>query len=88
MEETKIVVICKGGLVTSVHSNNKNVKIAVVDYDSEDWTENGEPGATVEGSACVGIQKPDSVKKDLTKVFNDGSSEDNYVAKYLKDKNF
>lgn len=88
MEETKIVVICRGGLVTAVHSNNKNVKIAIVDYDSEDWAENGEPGITVEGSACVGIQKPDSVKKDLTKVFNDGSSEDNYVKTYLKKNKF
>ncbi len=97
-EPLKVVVILKGGLVQGVHTNNPNVKIAVVDYDSEDWDETKEVGATVPNSACVSIQKPDSVKENLLHVFKVSNSDKKfepytskqkeYVKNYLKKRQF
>jgi hypothetical protein len=88
MKETKILVELKGGLVTAVCSNNPNVKIVVVDYDSEDWAENGEPGLTVEGSACIGVQKPDQVVDNLSELFKEDDSQSVYVKEQLTKMKF
>lgn len=88
-KEIKILVECKGGLVTAVSSNNPNVKIVVVDYDSEDWDDKGELGATIEGSACVsGIQEPDKVADNLHTIFKNKDIQSEYVKEKLKEINF
>lgn len=89
-KEIKILVECKGGLVTAVSSNNPNVKIVVVDYDSEDWDDKGELGATIQGSACVSnILSPDRVDDKLSNLFEDEEdSKTKYTKEKLKELNF
>lgn len=87
--ETKIVVVCKGGLVTAIASNNSKVKIVIVDHDSEDWDDKGELGMTIEGSSCVSnIQKPDAVLNNLSNFFKDKDSASVYVKNKLKQLKF
>ena len=89
MEKIKILVECKGGLVTAVSSNNPDVKIVVVDYDSEDWDDEGEVGSTIEGSACVsGVLSPDRVEANLSDLFDEEDSQSKYTKEKLKRLNF
>lgn len=64
MENTKILIEVRGGIVQSVKSNRGNVKIVIVDYDNIQGDE------TIVGSPS----KPDAVYENIYEAFTDQSN--------------
>lgn len=76
MENTKILIEVRGGIVQSVKSNRGNVKIVIVDYDNIQGDE-----------SCVsGINDPDIVIDNLYKSFKDPSEQE--IREELERMNF
>ncbi|MCC2248941.1 hypothetical protein JUJ52_03080 [Virgibacillus sp. AGTR] len=70
----KIAVIVEGGVVQNVLSNQENVDIVIVDYDTEGADEE-ETTTVLENEAYVygGITKPEVNKKEIDQICQDAS---------------